>query len=237
MKALPVPPIPWGNRLLARLPPQELQRLVPHLSFVTMRLHEVLYDFQALIEYVYFPLQSILSALTVMRDGRAIEIANIGREGAAGLAVLTGAPRSPNRMIVQISDGALRMRADVLQKLAAPEGPLRTLLLEHQASFFVQVSQSVACNGLHPIQQRCCRWLLMTHDRLDSDVLPLTHEFLAMMLGVRRAGVTEVLRILQEQNLVGCSRGKITIRDRQGLEALSCECYQIIKCEYQALLG
>ncbi|WP_164100553.1 Crp/Fnr family transcriptional regulator [Candidatus Laterigemmans baculatus] len=236
MKASLVPPVPQANRLLARLPPQEYQRLAPHLSLVTMRLHEVLYDFQSLIEYIYFPLQSILSALTVMRDGRSIEIANIGREGAAGLAVLTGAARSPNRMIVQFADGALRIRAEVLRKIVDRDGPLRTSLLEHQAHYFVQVSQAVACNGLHSIEKRCCRWLLMTHDRLDTDVLPLTHEFLAMMLGVRRAGITEVLRTLQEKKLIKCSRGKITIRDRSGLEKQACECYQIIKQEYYPLL-
>lgn len=236
MKEPPVP-IPQGNRLLARLPPQELQRLVPHLSRVPVRLNQVLYDFQSLIEYIYFPLQSILSSLTVMQDGRAIEIGAIGCEGASGLSVLTGAPTSPHRMIVQVTDGALRMRADVLQKLAADDGPLRSLLLRYQASFFVQVSQSVACNGLHPIQKRCCRWLLMTRDRLDYDDLPLTHELLAMVLGVRRAGVTEVLRSLQERELLRCRRGKITLCDRPGLEALACECYQILKNEYQYLLG
>lgn len=172
-----------------------------------------------------------------MCDGRAIEVGNTGCEGASGLSVMVGAPESPHRVFVQAADGALRMRADILLRETAREGPLRSLLLAYQASFFLQVSQSVACNGLHPIQQRCCRWLLMTHDRLESDELPLTHEFLAMMLGVRRAGVTEVLGALQEKNLLRCSRGKITVLDRQGLEDQSCECYGIVQNSYERLLG
>jgi CRP-like cAMP-binding protein len=144
---------------------------------------------------------------------------------------------SINEVIIQIAGDALRMDVDVLEQEAGRDSPLRRVLLLYHTAFLTQVSQSVACNGLHPIQQRCCRWLLMTHDRMDSDEVPLTHEYLGIMLGVRRASVTEVLGPLHDKGLVNNGRGAITILDRAGLEKLSCECYRKVKDEFDRLLG
>ena len=137
----------------------------------------------------------------------------------------------------QVAGASLRIRADVLKRESLENDVLRQRLLLYYNYFYAQVSESVACNGLHPIQKRCCRWLLMTHDRLDSDEIPLTHEYLSYMLGVRRSGVTEVLQALQKQGVVDCSRGKIVVTDRPGLEALCCECYQNISLLYERLIG
>lgn len=224
------------NQLLSRLPQDELERLRPQLQEVRLELGRVLYDARSPIDYVYFPCGSTLSAVVVMEDGSAIEVATIGSEGAGGLSILLGGQNSLYRVIVQMEGGALRMSSDGLRREIAQGGPLRDLLFAYETAFFAQVSQSVACNGLHPIQKRCCRWLLMTHDRTNSDVLQITHEFLAMMLGVRRPSVTEVLQALQKQGLIRYSRGKIEVRDRQGLEAASCECYRAIKQAYDRLL-
>jgi CRP-like cAMP-binding protein len=226
-----------ANRLLALLPRADYQRLRPHLHPVTMGHGQVLYEARSAIDFAYFPVGCVCSALTVMSDGSAIEVATVGAEGAVGVGALVGVRTSPNKVIVQIEDGALRLGVDVLLEEGRRDGPLRTLLLNYQAAFMAQVSQSVACNGLHHVQQRCCRWLLMTHDRVGSDVIPLTHEFLAIMLGVRRPGVTEVLQDLKGQGLLTYSRGKITVLDRRGLEAVSCECYQSVNDEYERLLG
>jgi CRP-like cAMP-binding protein len=154
-----------------------------------------------------------------------------------GLSVLLAGDTSSNRVIIQIKGTALRIEADVLRREANHDGPLRQILLKYQTGFLTQVSYSVACNGLHSVQQRCCRWLLMTLDRLESLDVPLTHEFLAIMLGVRRASVTEVLAPLHSARLLDNSRGVITILDRAGLEKLSCECYRKVKEEFARLLG
>ncbi|HEY1785273.1 MAG TPA: Crp/Fnr family transcriptional regulator, partial [Pirellulales bacterium] len=166
-----------------------------------------------------------------------IEVATIGREGLVGLAALLGDKTSTSEVLIQIAGEGLRMDADVLEQEAESQSPLRRLLLLYQTAFLTQISYSVGCNGLHPLQQRCCRWLLMTHDRVDTDVLPVTHEFLGIMLGVRRASVTEVLRPLTENGLVRNGRGTITIVDRSGLEALACECYRRVKSEFDRLLS
>jgi CRP-like cAMP-binding protein len=150
---------------------------------------------------------------------------------------LLAARTSANEVIVQIAGDGLQMDIDMLEEEAGGDTPLRRLLLLYQTAFLTQVSYSVACNGLHSIQQRCCRWLLMTHDRVDTDDVPLTHEFLGIMLGVRRASVTEVLRPLHEDGLVNNGRGTISILDRSGLETLACECYRKVKGEFDRLLG
>jgi CRP-like cAMP-binding protein len=144
---------------------------------------------------------------------------------------------SANEVIMQIAGDGLRMDIDVLEEEAGRDSPLRRQLLLYQTAFLTQVSYSVACNGLHSVQQRCCRWLLMTHDRVDGDEVPLTHEFLGIMLGVRRASVTEVLRPLNERGLLNNGRGSISILDRSGLEGLACECYRKVKSEFDRLLG
>jgi CRP-like cAMP-binding protein len=197
---------------------------------------QVLYEAHGPIRYAYFPTGAVLSALTVMQDGNAIEVATVGHEGVVGYYGISG-KSSPHQVIVQIEDGGLRMEAQILHELGIKEGALRELLGAYQTAFMAQVSQSVACNGLHHLAQRCCRWLLMSRDRVGSDDLRLTHEYLAYMLGARRASVTEALRPLQEEGLVRSTRGLITILDGPGLEARSCECYFTVRDVYDRLLG
>jgi CRP-like cAMP-binding protein len=224
------------NRFLTRLPEADYRRLVPLLQSVSLSSGQILYEARGPIEYAYFPTGAVLSALTVMRDGNAIEVATIGNEGLVGHYGF-GGTSSPHRVIVQIEDGGLRIAAGALQDEGAKEGPLRDLLTAYHIAFMSQVSQSVACNGLHRLVQRCCRWLLASRDRVGSNDLRLTHEYLAIMLGARRASVTEALRPLQESGLVRSQRGRLTILDGAGLEALACECYFVVRDEYDRLLG
>jgi CRP-like cAMP-binding protein len=231
------PTSPPQNRLLSQLPPDEFERLRPLLRPATLEHSQVVMQPQRPVEYVYFPTTGVISVLTLLEDGRAIEVGNVGKEGAAGVQAAFGVPDSPHQGIVQVPGEALRVEAGAMAKACERDGPLRRLLLRYQAYFLFQVSQSVACNGLHSVAQRCCRWLLMSHDRVEGDVLPLTHEFLAMMLSVRRPSVTLVLQPLQEQGLIRGSRGAITILDRKGLEVAACECHQRVRDEYARVVG
>jgi CRP-like cAMP-binding protein len=226
-----------GNRLLAGLPKDVHQRLLPHLQKVPLELRQVIYEERSAIDHLYFPMRGTLSAVAVMENGNAIEVATVGNEGAVGIGVLVDAAVSLNRVFVQLDGEAIRISASVIRDEAREDGPLRRMLLTYLAVFFGQVTQSVACNGLHPVMQRCCRWLLMTHDRTGGDELVLTHEFLAIMLGVRRSGVTEVLLNLKKRGFIRHSRGRIAILDRQGLEAASCECYRTVRNEYDHLFS
>ena len=226
-----------GNRLLDRLPPEDYQRLLPHLKLVPLEFKHVLYEAQSSIDYAYFPNRGVVSALTVMKDGRAIEVATVGDEGMVGLPLLIGVKKTANRLIVQVPGAALRMAEDVLREEVSRDSPLRRLLILYHTAFLAEVSQAVACNGLHSVHQRCCRWLLMTRDRAHSDVFPMTHEFLAEMLGVRRSTVSEVLEPFQEKGMIRYSRGKFTILDPRGLIAGTCECYRRINEEFVHLFG
>jgi CRP-like cAMP-binding protein len=230
--------VPAGprNRLLARLPEAAYRRLLPLLTPVPLNAGQILYEARGPIEYAYFPTGAVLSAMTVMEDGNAIEVATVGNEGLVG-HYGSGVKRSPHRVIVQIENGGLRIAARALQEEGAKDGPLKELLTAYQVAFMSQVSQSVACNGLHRLVQRCSRWLLMSRDRVGSDELRLTHEYLAIMLGARRASVTEALRPLQAAGVVRSHRGRITILDLAGLESRSCECYAVVRDEYDRLLG
>ena len=225
------------NQLLARLPPSEYQRLAPQLKAVRLPVKRVLYAAYAPIDYAYFPVDAVISAVTIMDDGSAIEVATIGNEGIAGLGAFIGGETSPYEIMVQVEGNAVRISADALKKEADRDGPLRKILGLYNIALQTQIGYSVACNGLHTIEKRCCRWLLMTHDRIDSDVLPLTHEFLSIMLGVRRSSVTEILQPLQAQGLIQNERGKIKVLDRKGLEAVSCECYRRTVEEFKRLFG
>ncbi len=232
----PPPSATPNNRFLARLPEAERGRLDPFLEPVTLAFDQVLYEADGPIRYVYFPIGSVLSALTVMLDGNIIEVATVGNEGLVGYYGF-GGKTSPHKVLTQIGDGALRMEAGALEGLAEGKGPLRELLTAYHIAFMAQVSQSVACNGLHRLEQRCCRWLLMSRDRAGSDDLKLTHEYLAAMLGSRRASVTDVLKPLQEAALVRSEWGRVIILDGAGLEARSCECYAVVRDRYRKLLG
>ncbi|HZZ29552.1 MAG TPA: Crp/Fnr family transcriptional regulator [Pirellulales bacterium] len=225
------------NRLLSRLQPQDYARLLPQLRSVIYESGQLLYEAHAPVDFVYFPNDCVLSAVAVLNDGTGIEVGTIGNEGAAGLTAFIGPSVSPTRMLVQIPGGGMRMAAEFLEQEARANRTLHDLLLRHHHAFLAQMTQSVACNGVHPLLKRCCRWLLMTHDRVGKDELPLTHEFLAFMLAVRRPGVTETLNKLEDQGLITNSRGMIQIVDRTGLEAASCECYRVVQEEYERLLG
>jgi CRP-like cAMP-binding protein len=225
------------NQLLARLPRQSYQDLLPHLRQVFLPRDQILYKAQGQIEYAYFPIKCALSALNIMENGSAIEVATVGYEGMVGQCVVLGIDYSPHEVLVQIAGNALRIEIDLLKKDRRTEGPFHHLMQIYSAAFHAQISQSVACNGLHTVPKRCCRWLLDTQDRVQDNSFPLTHEYLAYMLGVRRSTVSETLQLLEEQGLIRGSRGAITVIDRQGLEAASCECYRRVKDEFARLFG
>ncbi len=223
------------NQILNRLPPSEYRRLAAELKPVHHPAKQVLYQAYTRIDYVYFPIDGVISAMTIMDDGSAIEVATIGNEGVAGHQAFISGATSPHEVMVQVEGDAMRIKADVLKKEADRDGPLRKLLNLYNSALQTQIGYAVACNGLHTVEKRCCRWLLMTQDRIESDVLPLTHEFLSIMLGVRRASVTEVLQPLQEQGLIHNGRGKVHIVNRKGLEAICCECYRRTREEFARL--
>jgi CRP-like cAMP-binding protein len=231
------PPAPPGNRLLARLPPDDYHHLLPHLQPTAFAPKQVLYQADSPIDFAYFPTRGVLSAGSVMGDGSSIEVAAFGNEGMVGLAVLLETGTALHRVIVQVPGERLRIRADDLKAETDRSAALRSLLARYQAAVLMQTAQSAACNGLHTVRQRCCRWLLLTHDSLGEEDLPLTHELLGMMLGVRRNSVTEVLHPLREHGVIGTGRGTIAVLDREKLEAASCECYRTVKERFGRLLG
>jgi CRP-like cAMP-binding protein len=235
-KTQPNPSLP-GNRLLARLPADEYQRLFPDPRPVPLEFKHVLYEPEIPIEFAYFPSHGVVSEVTVMEDGASIELSTVGNEGMVGLPVPLGIAESSSKAVVQVPGSGLRLPVDKLRVEISRDTPLRRLLLRYTGLFLFQVSQTVACNGLHSVQQRCCRWLLMTHDRVDGDEFPITHEFLAQMLGVRRPSISEVLRPLQKDGLIRYHRGRMVILDRESLEATSCECHRTVQREYARLLG
>ena len=230
-------PNPVGNHLLASLPQQEYERLLPNLEPVSLSLKLVLCEPKAPIEYAYFPNSGATSMLNLMQNGQTIEAATVGKEGMIGVPLLLGTTQIPLEVIVQIPGDGLRMRADVFKAEVYWGCPLHTLLLRYMQTLMNQISQTAACNSFHSVEQRCCRWVLMTQDRVESDSFPLTHEFLSYMLGVRRASVSEVAATLQRSGLIDYHRGQMTIRNRHGLEAACCECYESTKQEYKRLLG
>lgn len=225
------------NRLLATLPTEEQERLQPHLELVPLEYRQILYRPNEPIDYIYFVNYGVVSLINLMENGDAVEVATVGNEGMVGLPIFLGANTIPGEAFAQIPGEALRMRADVFQREVTPGSPLHALLLRYTQALFNQIAQSSACNRLHSIEERFCRWMLMTEDRVGSNQFPLTQEFLAQMLGVRRASVSVVAAIIQRAGLICYKRGKMTIFDREGLEDATCECYAIIKQEFNRLLG
>ena len=225
------------NRLLAALPEAEYQRLIPHLEHVSLSLKQVLYEVGEPIEYVYFPHQSIVSALSTMEDGSMVEVGLVGNDGIVGIPAALGDNITATTAMVQVPDSAMRMKASLLKSEFQRGGSLQSLLLRYMQAQHAFVSQNAACNRLHYLEGRLARWLLLVCDRVESNELPLTHEFMSQMLGVRRAGVTEAANMLQQSGLIRYTRGKVTILNREELEATSCECYEIIKGEYARLLS
>ena len=226
-----------GNRLLDLLPAADRRRLLDHMELVELDLRQPVYEPGKPIEYVYFPLTTVISMLAVMDDGQAVEVATMGNEGMAGLPVFLGATSSPDQAFAQVPGRALRMSAGEFRELANGAGMVQGLLQRYTQAFFVQLAQGAACNRLHSTDQRLARWLLLTHDRVGQDQFPLTQEFMAQMLAVRRATVTEAAGRLQQAGLITYSRGIVTILDRPGLEVVSCECYRIITDEHTHLVG
>jgi CRP-like cAMP-binding protein len=206
------------------------------METVSLNFQQIIYAPNQSIDYVYFPNSGIISLVNITEDGRTIEAAMVGNEGMAGIPVFLGADRMPGQAISQVVGNALRMKADVFKYEVTPDTSLYNLLLRYTQALLNQISQSVACNCLHSVERRCCRWLLMCHDRVRSDQFTLTQELLSQMLGVRRASVSEVAATLQKEGLIRYNRGKITIRDRLGLEATACECYRVVKEEFERLL-
>ena len=223
------PRAPATNRLLAALPQREYQRLLPELEQVTMPFAEVLYEPGARIRHVYFPNDSVVSILAEVADRSTLEVGIVGNEGLAGISVFMGVDASPHRAVVQGAGTAMRMKASALRKESDGAGSLHRLLLLYAHSLLTQVSRAAACNRFHMVDARLARWLLMTGDRLGADEFRLTQDFISNMLGVRREGVSKAAGALQNNGLINYSRGHIKILDRAGLEAVSCECYGIIK--------
>lgn len=223
------------NKILAALPAREYERLLPHLKHVSLPLGQVLYEADDSISDVYFPNTGIVSLVTHLKEGASVEVGMVGREGMVGLSVLLGDSISPNQAIVQIADGAMRLSANALKEELSHGGQLQPLLLRYTQTLLRQVSQTAACNRTHHIGERLARWLLTCQDRVESDELILTQEFIAEMLGTRRAGVSEAATMLQVAGLIRYVRGHITVLNREGLEEFACECYAVVKKEFDRL--
>ena len=237
MAARPKTADPHTNRLLGLLTRGDYARLRPHLQSVPLEYRKSLYHANARIGFVWFIETGVGSLVNTMENGDAAEVGTIGNEGMVGLPLLLGDHRAPTSVYVQVPGAGLRMTATLFTKELAQSASMRKVMLHYAHAFFNQVAQSAACNQFHSLRQRCCRWLLMTHDRMQSDEFLLTQEFLAMMLGVQRTGVTAAAGGLQRAGLIRYTRGNVTILDRAGLEHQACECYGISKREFDRLLG
>jgi CRP-like cAMP-binding protein len=231
------PPHPHDNRLLATLPHEDAERLQSQLTPVPLALGDVLYEPDRPMAYLYFPTTAVVSLIYTMVDGTTAEMGLVGNEGVVGIALFMGGDTTPNRAIVQVAGEAFRLRAPTLRAEFLRAGAVQLALLRYTQALITQISQTAVCNRLHAIEQRLCRWLLLTRDRVPSDAIQMTQEFIAHMLGVRREGVTLAARDLQEAGLIRYVRGHITILDRPGLEATACECYRVVKAEFTRLLG
>ena len=228
---------PKQNQLLAALPVAAYKRLLPHLELVAMPLGWALYESRGEQGYVYFPITGIVSLLYVMEDRSPAEIAVVGNEGVVGIALFMGGETTPSRAVVQGAGYSYRLKANFLKREFERGGPLQHLLLHYTQALITQMVQTAACNRHHTIEQQLCRWLLLSLDRLPSNELAMTQDLIADMLGVRREGVTVAAGHLQSAGLIHYARGKITVLDRAKLEARVCECYAVVKHEYDRLLS
>ena len=226
-----------SNRLLTYLTQEDQELLLPFLEPVVLEYKRPLYNADERIEFVHFIESGVGSLVCTMADGQAAEVGTIGNEGLIGLPVLLGDNQAPSSMYVQVPGSGLRMRARIFREQLEQSERMRAVLLRYTHVFFNHIALTAACAHFHSLEQRCCRWLLMTHDRMPSDTFLLTHEFLAMMLAVRRAGVSVAAGALQRAGLIRYHRGRITILDREGLEERACECYAVTKAEFDRLLG
>ena len=227
---------PKQNHLLAALPAAEYDRLSPYLEHVQMPLGEALCESGGQLKHVYFPTTSIVSLLYVLEDGASAEIAVVGNEGILGISLFMGGETTPSRAVVQSAGHGFRLKSQLLKQEFNRAGPVMRLLLRYTQALITQMTQTAVCNRHHSVEQQLCRWLLLSLDRLSSDELHMTQELIADMLGVRREGVTEAAGKLQRAGLIEYSRGHIKVLDRPGLERQVCECYQVVKAEFDRLL-
>jgi CRP-like cAMP-binding protein len=227
---------PRQNHLLAALPAAEAEHLFPHLVWVPMPLGEVLYESGMPMRHVYFPTTSIVSLLYVMEDGASAEIAIVGNEGMVGVTQFMGGETTTNRAVVQSAGHAFRLSGQWLKEEFCRAGPMQHLLLRYTQALLTQMAQTAVCNRHHTLDQQFCRWLLLSLDRLPGNELVMTQELIANMLGVRREGVTEAAGNVQKAGLITYYRGHIIVLDRPGLEARTCECYAVVKKEFDRLL-
>jgi CRP-like cAMP-binding protein len=236
VRPIPASPSPRQNHLLAALHAPEYERLLPDLEAVPMPLGSVLYESGSLLEHVYFPTTSVVSLLYVMKDGDSAEIAIAGNEGLVGIALIMGGLTTPSRAVVQCAGAAYRIKPGSL-KLEFDRGEvMQRLMLRYLQALVTQMVQTAACNRHHSVEQQFCRWLLLSIDRLPTNELTMTEGLIANMLGLRREGVTGIARQLEDQGLIHYENGRITVLDRVGLEARVCECYSVVKKEFDRLL-
>lgn len=226
-----------GNRLLGQLEAGAIDRLRPQLQPVQFDYRKVLYEAGSAIDFIYFPLSGVTSLVKTMEDGGAAEVGTVGNEGIVGVPMLFGEDASPTTVHVEVPGEGLRLPARAFRDVLSRSQSTQELMRRYAYALFNQISQVVACNLFHEVEQRCARWLLMAHDRMPGDDFMLTHEVLSLMLGVRRSSVTVAAGRLSEAGLIEYRRGHVTIRDRAGLERRSCECYHAIQQEYDRLLG
>ncbi len=229
-------PEPRKNQLLAALPAAEWERWLPQLEWVEMPLGEVLYESGTTLSHVYFPLTAIVSLLYVMENGASAEIAVVGNEGIVGISLFMGGESTPSRAVVQSAGHGFRLNAQTMKDEFNRAGPVLHLLLRYTQALITQMAQTAVCNRHHSLDQQLCRWLLLSLDRLQGNDLVMTQELIANMLGVRREGVTEAALKLQKVGLIRYARGHISVLDRAGLEQRTCECYAVVKKEYDRLL-
>ena len=225
-----------ANQLLAAMPVSEWQRIGPLLEAVDLPLGQVLYESGSKMSHVYFPINAIISLLYVMENGASAEIAVVGNEGLVGIALFMGGETTPSRAVVQSAGQGYRLRAADIKEEFARSGPVLHLLLRYTQALITQMAQTAVCNRHHSLDQQLCRWLLLSLDRLSGNELVMTQELIANMLGVRREGVTEAALKLQKLGFIKYARGHITVMDREALEGSVCECYAVVKKEYDRLL-
>jgi CRP-like cAMP-binding protein len=229
-------PDPRKNQLLAALPEAELQRWLPHLEYVDMRLGEVLYEAGSTLSHVYFPTTAIVSLLYVMQNGESAEIAVVGNDGVVGISLFMGGDSTSSRALIQSAGGAYRLSARLMKEEFDRGGPVLHLLLRYTQALIAQMVQTAACNRHHSLDQQLCRWLLLSLDRLQGTDMLMTQDLIANMLGVPRDGATEGALKLQTAGLINYAQGRIQVLDRGGLEKRTCECYAVVKKEYDRLL-
>jgi len=225
------------NNLLGGASDEELARLLPNLQLMSLPLGQVLYESGERMDYVYFPTTAIISLLYIMENGSSAEIGVVGKDGLVGIAIFMGGDTTPNRAVVQSAGKTIKMKSSLMKEEFTRGGRFHNLCLRYAQALITQISQTAVCNRLHSVDQQLCRWLLLSHDRLPSDRLIMTQDLISNMLGVRREGITHAAKRLQNAGYISYVRGDMTILDRKGLETSVCECYQVVKTEYDRLLG